>query len=71
VRDYGKGISKKNQALVFDPFFTTGKFIGGTGLGLAIVHNLVTSALKGEIKLSSVEGKGAEFIVVFPREIPA
>ena len=69
VKDYGKGISKENQARVFEPFFTTGHPIGGTGLGLAIAHNLVTNALKGEIKLKSNEGKGTEFIVTFPRVI--
>jgi len=70
VRDHGKGIPKDNQDHVFEPFFTTGHQIGGTGLGLAIVHNLVVDALKGEIKLKSDEGKGAEFTVIFPQEIP-
>jgi len=69
VKDHGKGISKEDQARVFEPFFTTGRPIGGTGLGLAIVHNLVTNALKGEIKLKSNVGKGSEFIVTFPRVI--
>jgi len=69
VRDHGKGIPKDNQDHVFEPFFTTGHQIGGTGLGLAIVHNLVVDALKGEIKLKSDEGKGAEFTVTFPQEI--
>lgn len=67
VKDYGRGISKENQTQIFDPFFTTGRAIGGTGLGLAIVHNLATSSLKGEIKMKSEEGKGTEFIVIFPR----
>jgi signal transduction histidine kinase len=69
VRDYGRGISKEDQARAFEPFFTTGRPIGGTGLGLAIVHNLVTNAMKGEIKLKSNQGKGTEFIVTFPRVI--
>ncbi len=67
VKDYGMGIPNEDQSQIFDPFFTTGKSDGGTGLGLSIVHNLVTNALKGEIKLKSEAGKGAEFIVVFPR----
>ena len=69
VCDYGVGISKEDQERVFEPFFTTGRSIGGTGLGLAIVHNLVTNALKGEISLKSEEGKGTEFIIIFPRVI--
>jgi signal transduction histidine kinase len=70
VKDHGRGVPPKDQSRIFDPFFTTGKSNGGTGLGLAIVHNLVVNAFKGEIKLKSEEGKGTEFIVVFPRVIP-
>ncbi len=70
VRDHGKGIAPEDQKRVFEPFFTTGRSIGGTGLGLAIVHNLISNALKGEIKFKSEEGKGTEFIVTFPRVIP-
>jgi signal transduction histidine kinase len=69
VSDQGAGISRENASRIFEPFFTTGRSIGGTGLGLAIVHNLVVNALKGEIKLKSQEGKGAEFIVVFPKVV--
>lgn len=69
VSDHGKGISKEDASRIFEPFFTTGRSIGGTGLGLAIVHNLVVNALKGEVKLKSQEGKGAEFIVVFPKVV--
>ncbi len=69
IRDYGLGISKEDQARIFEPFFTTGRTIGGTGLGLSIVHNIVINALKGEIELKSTEGKGAEFIITFPRVV--
>jgi len=69
VGDQGQGISKENAPRIFEPFFTTGRSIGGTGLGLSIVHNLVVNALKGEIKLKSQEGKGAEFVVVFPKVV--
>lgn len=70
VIDHGKGISKEDQARIFEPFFTTGRASGGTGLGLAIVHNLVTNALKGEIKLKSEEGKGTVIEIILPRVIP-
>lgn len=69
VKDRGRGIPLKNQKRIFEPFFTTGKSNGGTGLGLSIVHNLVVNAFKGEVRLNSEEEKGAEFLVVFPREI--
>jgi signal transduction histidine kinase len=70
VKDSGRGIPFENQSRIYEPFFTTGKSSGGTGLGLSIVHNLVTNALKGEIKLKSEEGMGTEFTVIFPREVP-
>jgi signal transduction histidine kinase len=70
VIDHGKGISKEDQSHIFEPFFTTGRSSGGTGLGLAIVHNLVTNALKGEIRLKSEQGKGTVIEIVLPRVIP-
>jgi signal transduction histidine kinase len=69
VKDYGRGIPKKDQTRIFEPFFTTGRSAGGTGLGLSIVQNLVTNAFKGEIRLQSEEGNGSEFIVIIPRAI--
>ncbi len=69
VRDYGKGIRAEDLPQIFTPFFTTSRASGGTGLGLAIVHNLVTNALKGRVWVESEEGKGAAFIVSFPRTI--
>lgn len=42
-QDNGAGISKANQAKVFDAFFTTNRNSGGTGMGLAIVHSTIGS----------------------------
>ena len=67
VRDHGRGILKEDQSRIFEPFFTTGSAVGGSGLGLAIIHNIVVKELNGEIKLKSIEGKGTEFVVTFPR----
>ena len=64
-KDDGKGISKENLQKIFDPFFTTNRGKGGTGLGLNITYNIITSALGGSIKCTSVEGEGVEFAIKF------
>jgi len=65
VRDTGIGISKQQQARLFNMFQqaeggTTRKF-GGTGLGLAISKQIV-EMMDGEIWIESELGKGAAFI---------
>lgn len=70
VRDHGVGIGPADLAKIFDPFFTTGRGQGGSGLGLAIVHNIVTSALKGDISAHSEPGRGTAFTVSFPKSVP-
>lgn len=69
VADDGIGIPPENLLKVFDPFFTTRRGKGSTGLGLHIVFNLVTSTLRGQISLSSDEGRGACFIIDLPTSI--
>ncbi|HKJ00654.1 MAG TPA: ATP-binding protein [bacterium] len=63
VRDTGPGIPKEVQRKIFDPFFTTKA--RGTGLGLAIVHNIIESH-HATVDVVSGEGKGTEFIFMFP-----
>ncbi len=67
VKDTGVGISKKNQAIIFDRFTqadsSTSRSFGGTGLGLAISKRILE--LQGsELKVISDEGKGAIFYFV-------
>lgn len=69
VQDFGKGIPQEDLARVFDVFFTTGRGQGGTGLGMSIVHNLVTSALQGQISIDSEPGKGTAVTVDFPQVV--
>lgn len=64
VKDTGIGIPIEKQKTLFDPFTqvdasTTRRF-GGSGLGLAICHKL-SSVMKGELSVSSVEGEGSTF----------
>lgn len=57
ITDNGSGISKENQAHVFEPFFSTKHQTSGIGLGLAIVHGIVQNH-NGKIDIESEEGKG-------------
>ena len=69
VTDTGKGISKDDQARLFEPFNRLGKEAGeieGSGIGLTIAKQL-TDAMGGHIYVASEPGKGSTFWVAFPR----
>jgi len=65
--DTGKGIAPEHLSKIFEPFFTTRRGQGGSGLGLHLVYNIITKNLKGSVTCESVLGKGARFIMVFPK----
>jgi len=65
VRDTGKGIPQSILDKIFEPFFTTKKVGRGTGLGLSISYGIVQD-YDGTIKVETQEGKGANFIIMFP-----
>jgi signal transduction histidine kinase len=67
--DDGKGIRPDIQSKIFDPFFTTQRGNGGSGLGLHVVYNLVHQILKGSLQITSIEGKGTTFTVIFPKRL--
>jgi signal transduction histidine kinase len=67
IADNGGGIPKEIQDKILQPFFTTKKGTEGTGLGLSITHDIV-KAHGGELKLESISGEGATFIIQLPKQ---
>ena len=65
VADDGPGIPPEKRERIFEAYFTTKET--GTGLGLAIVkHN--AELYGGTVRVESVLGRGATFIVTFPEK---
>jgi two-component system OmpR family sensor kinase len=73
VADTGPGIAPEDQERIFERFWRADpartRSRGGSGLGLAIVASLV-EAHDGTIRLESVPGEGAAFIVSLPLAAP-
>jgi signal transduction histidine kinase/CheY-like chemotaxis protein len=73
VSDTGIGISKEQQAKLFQSFVQVDSGIdrkfGGAGLGLAISKKIV-EMMQGTIRIESETGKGASFIFTVRAEIP-
>ena len=68
VKDEGIGISKEDQAIIFDRFYRSEKAAQtsqGSGLGLPMARSIVEMH-NGKITLSSIVGKGTTFTVHLP-----
>jgi two-component system NtrC family sensor kinase len=65
VKDNGIGIPQKIIDKIFQPFFTTKPTGQGTGLGLSLSYDII-KAHGGEIKVETMEGEGAEFVINLP-----
>jgi len=67
VRDTGVGISREDQARIFEDFYQLGPGMAqeGTGLGLALTKRLV-DLHGGELTLESTPGAGSTFTVRLP-----
>ena len=70
VKDNGKGIDEDVLPKIFDPFFTTKPVGSGQGLGLATAHQIVEMH-SGSIDVQSERGKGTEFVLNLPIQLPA
>jgi signal transduction histidine kinase len=74
VRDWGAGISIKDQAYLFTKFMRLDKAINsvqrGAGLGLYLCRQL-TEAMGGQIWVESqgIPGEGSSFLIALPRSI--
>lgn len=66
VSDTGAGIPPDILPRIFDPFFTTKDVDKGTGLGLSQVFGFAQQS-GGDVRVSSVLGQGAQFIIHLPR----
>ncbi|MCP4460456.1 MAG: GHKL domain-containing protein [Cytophagales bacterium] len=64
VSDNGLGIDKDKLPEIFNMFFRASVTAEGTGLGLFIVKNAMKK-MNGTISVSSEEGKGSVFTLVF------
>ncbi len=67
VRDTGKGISEKDLPHIFDRFYRGEKSRSspGNGLGLSLARSMMR-AHGGEISVSTAEGAGSTFSIIFP-----
>ncbi len=71
VRDEGPGIDHHDQQRIFDRFYRvdqsrTSYKTPGHGLGLSIARKIVEQH-EGQIRVESVAGRGATFIITLPR----
>lgn len=69
VSDSGIGMSREQQARLFEPFVqadsTITRRFGGSGLGLALCRRLV-ALMGGTIELHSEQGDGSQFVIRLP-----
>jgi signal transduction histidine kinase len=57
------GIPKKILDKIYQPFFTTKPTGDGTGLGLSLSYEIITQGHGGSLKVETLEGEFAEFII--------
>ena len=68
-QDNGTGIKEEHLNRIFEPFFTTKLGQGGSGLGMNITYNIVTSLLKGQIRVESELELGTIFTIELPLNV--
>lgn len=68
VTDNGVGISKKEQARIFEPFHRGSELSVGNGLGLFLVKAFI-DRLKASMAVHSVENVGTTFFISIPNNL--
>lgn len=66
VADNGMGVPQKVLDKIFQPFFTTKPTGQGTGLGLSMSYDIITKGHGGSLKVNTLEGEYAEFVISLP-----
>lgn len=69
VQDTGGGMTQKQVAKIFDPFYTTKPVGKGTGLGLAISYGIIQKH-GGHIQVDTELGRGTQFTINLPKKSP-
>ncbi|MEH6308270.1 substrate-binding domain-containing protein [Olivibacter sp. CPCC 100613] len=66
IKDSGIGMSEKDIALIFDPYYQADNSpSNGFGIGLSLAKEIINKH-KGEIKVASMKGQGSIFTVKLP-----
>ena len=69
VKDEGMGISKQDQAKIFEKFYRSGDVqhtsVKGSGIGLTLVAHII-KAHEGDVLLESELGKGTKVTIKLP-----
>ena len=67
IEDSGIGIRDDQQALLFEPFYSTKDSQKGTGLGLSVSHSIIERH-GGKMWIEGEEGKGAVVSIEIPQK---
>lgn len=70
IEDNGKGMTQEVLDKVPTPFFTTKPAGEGTGLGLSLTHDIIVQQHGGQLKVKTLVGQYAKFIIILPKKLP-